>query len=204
MVTRSNQTARGNTLDIPHSIHLLPGEKAVMLIRRSRVLTYRKLFLPALLLVLVLIVAFHSPISESIATAAGVIVLALLVWMILIYINYRYNNICLLTSRRIIDIKRSRLLIRETRKETEYDNIHEVKAHYDTLFEHLFRIGKVDIETLSNSSENIHLSGVDRPLDIQDKIYLLRDRFEQRQYRIRQQYIQNLLAAIAAQTRTGG
>ena len=210
MATPSNQAARGNTLQIPpYSIHRLPGEKVVMSIRRSRVLYYRRLLLLALLLVLVLTVAFYGsiapygPISGSIAIGAGVIFLALLVWMISICIDYRYN-ICLLTSHRIIEIKRSPLLIREKRTETEYDNVRDVKVHVANLFERLFRIGTVDIEL--STSLDIRLGRVDRPLDIQDKIYELRDQFEREeygQYGIEQRLLQNLLAAIATQTKTG-
>ena len=125
---------------------------------------------------LVLAVALHWPIEIG----AGVIVLVLLVWMVSICIYYR-PYICLLTSHRIIEIKRSHLLIWETRTETEYDNIREVRVHIDDLFGRLFRIGTVDIEMLSTSPD-IRLSGVDRPLDIQDEIYELRDQFEQEQY----------------------
>src|SRR6266581_4830491 len=199
MATQSNQAARGNALQIPHSIHLLPGEKAVMSIRPSRVLLIGRLLLLALLLVLVLVVATYGPISWPIAigagVGAGVIVLVLLVWMVSIYIYYRYN-ICLLTSHRIIQIKRSLLLIREKRIETEYDNIREVRVN----FVRLFRIGTVDIEMMRSTSPDIRLIGVDRPLDIQDEIYELRDKFEQEQYGIEQrsvQNLQNLLAAIA-------
>ena len=254
MVTQSNQAARGNTLQIPHSIHLLPGEKAVMSIRPSRVLLIGRRLLLALLLVLVLVVATYGPISwpiaigagvgagvivlallvwirhsssfhygrrlllvlllvlvlavalhglisESIAIGAGVIVLVLLVWMVSIYIYYRYN-ICLLTSHRIIQIKRSLLLIREKRIETEYDNIREVRVN----FVRLFRIGTVDIEMMRSTSPDIRLIGVDRPLDIQDEIYELRDKFEQEeygQYGIEQRLVKDLLAAIATQTKTG-
>ena len=91
------------------------------------------------------VIAPYGPISGSIEIGAGVIVLALLVWMISICIDYRYN-ICLLTSHRIIEIKRSHLLIREKRTETEYDNIREVRVHIANLFERLFRIGTVDID----------------------------------------------------------
>ena len=254
MATPSNQAARGNTLQIPHSIHLLPGEKAVMSIRPSRVFLYGRLFLLVLLLVLVLVVAtygpisgpisiaadvivlallvliwhsrvflygrllllvllivlllllvlavaFHMPISESIAIGAGVIVLVLLVWMVSIYIYYRCN-ICLLTSHRIIEIKRSLLLIWEKRIETEYDNVREVRVN----FVRLFRIGTVDIEMMRSTVPDIRLIGVDRPLDIQDEIYELRDKFEQEEHGqngIEQRLVQDLLAAIAAQTKTG-
>ena len=229
MAIQPNQAARGNTPQIPRSIHLLPGEKAERLIRRSRVLLYRRLLPLALLLVLVLAVALYrqisgstalyGPISESISIGAGVIVLALLVWMVSICIDYWYN-ICVLTSHRIIDIKRSHLLIREKRTETEYDNIREVRVDIANLFERLFRIGTVDIEMLSRLSSSrlssstppyaddpdIRLSDVDRPLDIQNEIYKLRDQFEQEeygQYGIEQRLVQDLLAAIVAQTKTG-
>ena len=218
MAIQSNQAARGNTLHIPpYSIYLLQDEKVVRLIRRSRVLLYRRLLPLALLLVLVLAVALYrqisgstalyGPISESISIGAGVIVLALLVWMVSICIDYWYN-IWLLTSHRIIEIERSHLLIQEKRTETEYDNIREIRVGITTLFERLFRIGTVDIEMMSNTSSDICLSDVDRPLDIQDEIYELRDQFEQEEYGqngIEQRLVKDLLAAIskAAQTKTG-
>ena len=218
MAIQSNQAARGNTLHIPpYSIYLLQDEKVVRLIRRSRVLLYRRLLPLALLLVLVLTVALYrqisgstalyGPISESISIGAGVIVLALLVWMVSICIDYWYN-IWLLTSHRIIEIERSHLLIQEKRTETEYDNIREIRVGITTLFERLFRIGTVDIEMMSNTSSDICLSDVDRPLDIQDEIYELRDQFEQEEYGqngIEQRLVKDLLAAIskAAQTKTG-
>ena len=207
MVKQSNQAARGNTLQILHySIHLLPGEKFIRSIRRSRVLYYKRLLPPALLLVLVLVlvlvltVVLHGPIE----IVAGVIVLVLLVWMILIRFDYRHH-ICVLTSHRIIDIERR--LIREKRIETEYDNIREVRVDIDSLFERLFRIGTVHIETLSKSPDSdIRLRGVDRPLDIQDKIYELRDQFEQEEYGqdgLEQRLVKDLLAAITTLTKTG-
>ena len=174
---------------VPRSIHLLPGEKLVMSIRGSRVLLYRGQILrgAGLFLVLIFAVALYRPDLWWIEIAAVVMVLALLVSILARFINYRYN-ICLLTSRRIIDIKRSHLLIQETRIETEYDNIREVRVHIATPFERLFRIGTVYIETLSTSPD-IRLSGVDRPFDIQDKIYVLRDQFEQQQYGIGQRFV---------------
>ncbi len=204
MAKQSSQAARGKTLQIPHySIHLLPGEKVVRSIRHSHVLYYRRLLLPVLLLVLVLVVVAYVPNSGSIAIVAGVIILVLLAWMISIRINYRHD-ICFLTNHRIIDIKRS--LFRETRIETEYDNIREVRVDIATPFERLSRIGTVYIEMLRSPSSDICLSGVDRPLDIQDKIYELRDQFEQEefgQYGLEKRLVQDLLAAIAAQTKTG-
>ena len=183
----------------------------LVLIWRPRVFHYG----PVLLLVLVLTVALYGPISwptalygpisESRAIGAGVIVLVLLVWMVSICIYYWYN-IWLLTSHRIIEIKRSHLLIREKRTETEYDNIREIRVDITTLFGRLFRIGTVDIEMLSNTSSDIRLSDVDRPLDIQDEIYELRDQFEQEEYGqngIEQRLVKDLLAAIATLTKTG-
>jgi membrane protein YdbS with pleckstrin-like domain len=177
MAAQPDQSVDRNTQHIPHSIHLLPGEKLVITIPCSIVLFYSGQVLRGvgLFLVLLFAVAFYRPDLWWIEIIAAVMVLALLVMMLARFIHYRYN-ICILTNRRIINIERSRLLIQEKRTETEYDNIREVNVNVTTLFERLFRIGTVYIETLS-TSPGICLSSVDHPFDIQEKIYLLRDGF---------------------------
>jgi hypothetical protein len=177
VASQPNPAVSRNTLHVPHSIHLLPDEKLVMVIPGSRVLFYCGLILrgAALFLVLILAVAFYRLDLGGIEFIAVVMILALLVSILERFIKYRYN-ICILTDRRVINIKRSRLLIREKRTETEYDNIREVNVIVANLFERLFDIGTVDIIDLLRTSP-ISLSKVDHPFDIQEEIYLLRDQF---------------------------
>ncbi len=188
MAAQPHLAVSRNTLPIPYSIHLLPGEKLVMVIHSSRVLLYWELrpncgLIPrgagaGACLMLIVAVALYWPEVWVIGIIAVVMIFAL-VGMLIRLLNYKYN-ICILTNRRIINIERSHLLIEEKRTETEYDNIREVNVHIPyNLFRRLFHIGEVHIETLSTSADDICLSSVDYPFAIQERIYRLRDRFIQ-------------------------
>jgi TIR domain len=168
----------GGPLRIVSSVHYFPGERTVKYIQHSRYVLWKNLALPILLLVLVLLVAIILPglgmLPQSFFLSwwfiMSLVVISLLITIFLVVTSY-FDDIYILTNRRIIEIKR-RLLTYGVGLEVSYQDIceiHEIQVKVPGIIEFFFDIGDLRLET-HDPYPNITLYGVDHPFVLQDLI----------------------------------
>ena len=171
----------GGFLRIQSRIHYMSGEQTVRYIQRSQYVLLKNLLLPAFLIILILPVAIVPPsvgyIPMTILTywwlIMGLVFLALLVSLFLVYINW-LDDIYILSNRRIFDIERKFFFTVESRVTAEYKNVRDVKVKVPNVVERFLDIGDVFVETPGNSPD-ITFRSVDHPFLIQDAIYAIKN-----------------------------
>ncbi|HZU68447.1 MAG TPA: PH domain-containing protein [Ktedonobacteraceae bacterium] len=160
----------GGPLRIPADVHYQTDEFTVMYIQRSRYVLAMRLTVPVLLLLLGFVGIIYLPHQFTSFVVAGVLIL--IIGILLTIINY-FDDVFILTNKRIIDIERKFIFFYEARDETEYRNIRDVKVRMSNVFEFLLGYGDVYVET-PGSSPDIKMTHIDHPFFIQDKIYAIK------------------------------
>lgn len=161
-------------------VHYLSDEFTVKYIQRSRYVLYKRLLIPVVAIFVTLSVASIFPafniIGEPLISywwfIMGLIVFGLLIAMGLIYSNY-VDDVYILTNKRIIDIERHLTFLFESRAETEYKNIRDIKVKMANVLQRTLDIGHIFIETQGDNPK-ITLYNVDHPFVVQDLIYAIK------------------------------
>lgn len=166
----------GGPLRIVCDVHYAFGESTAMYIQHSRFVLLQRLVLPILALLVVLPLTVYIPTTPMLAHSFdalwwgffGLLVLGLLLYIVVVYINF-IDDVYILTNRRIIDIERKLMFLYEERLDIEYKNIRDIRVTLPNVVLTLLDIGNVYIET-PGSSPNMVFRMVRHPLSIQDKI----------------------------------
>jgi PASTA domain len=166
------------------NVHYLSGEFTVMYIQRSLYVLYKRLIPPLIGIIVALSVGSIFPafgfVGQPLASywwfLVGLFVFVMLLWSALIYANY-VDDVYILTNKRIIDIERRVMVFFESRAETEYKNIRDIRLEVPNVIERSLDIGDVYVETPGNNPD-ITLQSVDHPFVVQDIIYGIKNHKE--------------------------
>jgi membrane protein YdbS with pleckstrin-like domain len=166
----------GGIFRIPCNVRYVSGEYTVKYIQRSNYLLYRKMSIPLVLLVILAPITLFAPGVGVIPLALwqlwwpimGFIIVGLLIALFLIYSDHA-DDVFILTNRRIIEIERSFGFFFETRLETEYKNIRDIRVKIPSVITRFLDVGHVYVET-PGSSPDLVLSYVDHPFILQDEL----------------------------------
>ncbi|MGH2507774.1 MAG: PH domain-containing protein, partial [Ktedonobacteraceae bacterium] len=160
----------GGPLRIPAEVTYASDEHTVMYIQRSKWLLFAQLSVPGLLFVVTLILTFAL---SALAVVTLPAILILLIVSGLIAINF-WDDVFILTNKRVIDIERKFIFFYEARVEAEYKNIRDTKIRINNIIENLFDVGNVYIET-PGTNPDINMTLIDHPFFIADKINQIKE-----------------------------
>ncbi len=174
----------GGILRVPCNVRYVSGEYTVKYIQRSQYKLWRSLAAPILLLVILAPITLFAPgvgiipytIWQYWWAFMGLVILVILAMIFLIYTNF-VDDVYILTNRRIIDIERKFAFFFETRLETEYRSIRDIKVQIPGVLARFFDVGHVYVET-PGSNPDVILSYVDHPFVVQDEISGIRSHKE--------------------------
>ena len=155
----------GGPLRLSANVTYATDEQTVMYIQRSKWLLAFRIALPSLGGLVALVLTFVFP---AFALVTVLFVIAMLVVIGLLTINF-VDDVFILTNKRIIDIERKFVFFFEERIEAEYKNIKDTKIQVKNVFELMFDVGDLIIETPGNNPD-IKMTMIDHPFFISDKI----------------------------------
>ena len=158
-------------LRLESDVHYISAdEETVMYIQRSKYVLALKLILPILVLLATIVLTLYFP---HLFPYTAFAILAILVWIVLTIINY-FDDVFILTTKRIIDIERRLVILDEEHKITEYGQIKEINVKVSNPIFLLLSVGDVIVET-PGTNPNIELTHIDHPFSIQDILLALKE-----------------------------
>jgi hypothetical protein len=159
----------GGPLRLPCNVKYNGDEYTVKYIQRARSVLIGKFFIPVLIFLGLIISLFYFP---SLDVYIGIGILIMLLVFIYIFINY-WDDIYILTSKRVIDINRRFIFLDEEHLSIEYSQIKSVDVKVSNPLYIALDVGRVIVETPGNNP-NLVMRVVDHPFSIQDMIYTVK------------------------------
>ena len=159
----------GGPLRLPCDVKYTSDEYTVRYIQRARSVLVGKLIIPTLIFLGLIISLFYFP---SLDVYISIAILVMLFVFAYIIINY-WDDIYILTSKRVIDIRRQFIFLDEEHLSIEYAQIKDVRVVVSNPLYILLNVGKVIVETPGNNPDLV-MRVVDHPFSIQDMIYIIK------------------------------
>jgi CRP-like cAMP-binding protein len=170
--------------------YFLPRSREVVgdtvVYRKHWIVLIRSVFWSALFLALTLIAMglWLDPTSflggllpDSVWPAWAVLIMAGMIWFLWVYEDYR-NDLYIVTTTRIIDLRRTPFLLQETRRESGLDKIVQQDVNVPTALARLLQFGTVVIKVPSG---DFQFEYVARPTEVAREISKRIDQFKRRQ-----------------------
>jgi hypothetical protein len=164
----------GGPLRLPCNVKYTGDEYTVKYLQRASSVLVGKLILPTLIFVGLIISLFYFP---SLDLYISIAILAMIFVFVYMIINY-WDDIYILTSKRVIDIDRKFIFLDEEHLSIEYGQIKDVRVVVSNPLYILLDVGKVYVETPGNNPDLI-MRVVDHPFDVQDVVYRVKGHKEQ-------------------------
>ncbi len=159
----------GGPLRLPCNVKYNGDEYTVKYIQRARSVLIGKYIIPVLIFLGLIISLFYFP---SLDVYIGIGILIMILVFIYIFINY-WDDIYILTSKRIIDINRKFIFLDEEHLSIEYGQIKDVRVKVSNPLYIALNVGKVIVETPGNNPDLI-MRVVDHPFAVQDMVYTVK------------------------------
>jgi hypothetical protein len=159
----------GGPLRLPCNVKYNGDEYTVKYIQRARSVLIGKYVIPVLIFLGLIISLFYFPFLD---VYIGIGILIMILVFIYIFINY-WDDIYILTSKRIIDINRKFIFLDEEHLSIEYGQIKDVRVKVSNPLYIALNVGKVIVETPGNNPDLI-MRVVDHPFAVQDMIYTVK------------------------------
>jgi PASTA domain/Bacterial PH domain len=159
----------GGPLRLPCNVKYAGDEYTVKYLQRARSVLVGKLVIPTLIFLGLIISLFYF---TSLDVYISIAILGMLFVFAYIIINY-WDDIYILTSKRVIDIQRRFIFLDEEHLSIEYGQIKDVRVIVGNPLYILLNVGKVIVETPGNNPDLI-MRVVDHPFAVQDMIYTVK------------------------------
>ena len=156
----------GGPLRLPCNVKYNGDEYTVKYIQRARSVLVGKLVIPTLIFSGLIISLFYF---SSLDVYIGIAILAMFFVFAYIIINY-WDDIYILTSKRIVDINRRFIFLDEEHLSIEYGQIKSVDVKVSNPIYIALDVGRVVVETPGNNP-NLVMRVVDHPFSVQDMVY---------------------------------
>jgi membrane protein YdbS with pleckstrin-like domain len=157
----------GGPLRLSSKVRYFPEERTVQYIQRHPYVFVRNASPGALLVMIMLVLAFVFHLILWPVFLGGIIIG--LAWVGYIYINY-IDDVFILTTHRIIDIDRSVIIFFEGRAIVEYGKIQDVIVEVPSVIARTFDFGLVRVET-AGAQQKVYMHDVPHPFAVQDAIF---------------------------------
>ena len=155
----------GGPLRLPCNVKYTGDEYTVRYIQRARSVLVGKYIIPVLIFLGLIISLFYFP---TLDVYIGIGILIMIFVFIYIFINY-WDDIYILTSKRVIDIDRKFIFLDEEHLSIEYGQIKDIRVEVSNPLYILLNVGKVIVETPGNNPD-LTMRVVDHPFAVQDMI----------------------------------
>jgi len=159
----------GGPLHLPCNVKYTVDEYTVRYIQRARSVLIGKYIIPVLIFLGLIISLFYFP-SFDLYISIGILIMIFV--FIFIFIDY-WDDIYILTSKRVIDINRKFVFLDEEHLSIEYGQIKDVRVEVSNPLYIALNVGKVIVETPGNNPD-LTMRVIDHPFAVQDMIYTIK------------------------------
>ena len=155
----------GGPLHLPCNVKYTSDEYTVKYIQRARSVLVGKFVIPVLIFLGLIISLFYFP---SLDVYIGIGILVMIFVFLYIFINY-WDDIYILTTKRVIDIDRKFIFLDEEHLSIDYGQIKDIRVEVSNPLYIALNVGRVIVETPGNNPDLV-MRVVDHPFAVQDMI----------------------------------